>query len=298
MNIKKIIIMSLLGFLGINTCGCVNAHKKNETDVYFTINNEHPKNYYLLTMSSNGCNFRILVNDIPVYGFWNSGAYSGSFPINSFITKSGIQNLKVELYPAYKHEDLGINSEEPLYLEIKKRLDGQTLDDYVAVLTNPIPKIQKGIPYYEYECTFEAEVPYTISILDECIRLDTIPNIEQLAVEKYNEIKELYEKQKFNEFQNQFLIRDRIIDITNYYKDKESEKENEEELNEMIKSFKKVAPINNYEIKFYSNNKLILLWSKDECTYAFRLDDGGRQIWPIPFFLGMRKGSDKLEIVF
>lgn len=297
MKLKTFIIMGLLSMLGLGS----NAQQNDNTakqELSYTMDESAPKNYYLLTMSSNGCNFRILVNDIPVYGFWNSGAYSGSFPINSFITKSGIQNLKVELYPAYKHEDLGINSEEPLYLEIKKRLDGQTLDDYVAVLTNPIPKIQKGIPYYEYECTFDAEVPYTISILDECIRLDTIPNIEQLAVEKYNEIKELYEKKKFNEFQNQFLIRDRIIDITNYYKDKESEKENEEELNEMIKSFKKVAPINNYEVKFYSNNKLILLWSKDECTYAFRLDDGGRSIWPIPFFLGMRKGSDKLEIVF
>lgn len=290
--------MGLLSMFGL---GSSNAQQKDNTakqELSYTMDESAPKNYYLLTMSSNGCNFRVIVNDIPVFGYWNSGAYSGSFPINSFITKSGIQNLKVELYPAYKHEDLGINSEEPLYLEIKKRLDGQTLDDYVAVLTNPIPKVQKGIPYYEYECTFEAEVPYNISILDECIRLDTIPNIEQLAVEKYNEIKELYEKKKFNEFQNQFLIRDRIIDITNYYKEKESEKENEEELNEMIKSFKKVAPINNYEIQFYSSNKLILLWSKDECTYAFRLDDGGRSIWPIPFFLGMRKDSDKLEIVF
>lgn len=136
------------------------------------MNESAPKNHYLLTMSSNGCNCRILVNDIPVYGFWNEGACSGSYPINHFIQKSGTQKLKVELYPAYTHEDLGINSEEPLYIEVKKRLDGQTLDDYVAVLTNPIPKVRKGIPYYEYECSFEAEVPYTISILDMSFRIN------------------------------------------------------------------------------------------------------------------------------
>ena len=298
MNIKKIIIMSLLGFLGINTCGCANAQKKNETDVYFTINNEQPKNYYLLTMSSNGCNFRILVNDIPVYGFWNSGAYSGSYPINHFIQKSGTQRLKVEVYPAYLHEDLGINSEEPLYIEIKKRLDGQTLDDYVAVLTNPIPKIKKGIPYYEYECTFEAEVPYDINLLDECVRLDTITNIEELALKKYNEIRELYESKKFSTFQKEFDTRNKRIWATNYIPVNKGEKDDNEDIERMKKSYKHVAPIQDYEIKFYGDKKLILLYSKIDCTYAFRLYDGGSKMWAIPFFLGMREGSDKLEIVF
>ena len=41
-------------------------------------------------------------------------------PYQHFIQKSGTQKLKVELYPAYTHEDLGINSEEPLYIEVKK----------------------------------------------------------------------------------------------------------------------------------------------------------------------------------
>ncbi|WP_290540458.1 hypothetical protein [Alistipes sp.] len=290
--------MSLLGFLGINICGCVNAQKKNEIVNSFTIDEKQPKNYYLLTMSSNGCNFRILINDIPIWGFWDEGAYSGSYPINHFIMKSGTQKLKVELYPAYTHEDLGINSEEPLYIEIKKRLDGQTLDDYVAVLTNPIPKIKKGIPYYEYECTFDAEVPYNISILDECIRLDSISNIEEMAVQKYNELKSMYERKDFSSFKEEFFIRNESIGLSNYYKDGGCDREMEDQINTMKKLYEHVAPIQDYEIKFYGDKKLILLYSKIDCTYAFRLDDGGDDIWPLPFFLGMRKGSDKLEIVF
>lgn len=298
MNIKKIIIMSLLGFLGMNTSGCVNAQKKNEIVNSFTIDEKQPKNYYLLTMSSNGCNFRILINDIPIWDFWDEGAYSGSYPINHFIMKSGTQKLKVELYPAYTHEDLGINSEEPLYIEIKKRLDSQTLDDYVAVLTNPIPKVKKGIPYYEYECTFDAEVPYNISILDECIRLDSISNIEEMAVQKYNELKSMYERKDFSSFKEEFFIRNKRIGLSNYYKDGECDREMEDQINTMKKLYEHVAPIQDYEIKFYGDKKLILLYSKIDCTYAFRLDDGGDDIWPLPFFLGMRKGSDKLEIVF
>ena len=211
MKLKTFIAMGVLSMFGLGSC---NAQQKDNTakkELHYTMNESAPKNYYLLTMSSNGCNFRILINDIPIWDFWDEGAYSGSYPINHFIMKSGTQKLKVELYPAYTHEDLGINSEEPLYIEIKKRLDSQTLDDYVAVLTNPIPKVKKGIPYYEYECTFDAEVPYNISILDECIRLDSISNIEEMAVQKYNELKSMYERIDFSSFKEEFFIRNKRI---------------------------------------------------------------------------------------
>lgn len=225
--------MGLLSMFGL---GSSNAQQKDNTakqELSYTMDESAPKNYYLLTMSSNGCNFRVIVNDIPVFGYWDSGTYSGSYPINHFIQKSGTQKLKVEIYPAYQHEDLGINSEEPLYIEIKKRLDGQTLDDYVAVLTNPIPKVQQGIPYYEYECTFEAEVPYNISILDDCIRLDSISNIEEMAVKKYNELKSMYERKDFSSFKEEFFIRNERIGLSNYYKDGECDREMEDQINTM-----------------------------------------------------------------
>lgn len=299
MDIKMFLIMGLLSIFGMSSCA--NTQKQeNEvtTKLHYTMNEGLPKNYYLLTMSSNGCNFRVLVNDVPVFGYWDTGAYTGSNPINHFILKSGTQKLKVELYPVYQYEDLGINSEEPLYLEIKKGLNEQDLDDYVAVLTNPIPKVEKGIPYYEYECTFDAEVPYEITELDDLVDLTKEPNIEEQVVAKYNELKELYENRKYLDFQSKFSLKYQRIDITNYITKEESSKESEDNLEQMKKKFKKVAPIENYELKFYANNKLAMLLSKEDCTYAFRLDDGGDDMWALPFYLGKRKGSDKLEFVF
>lgn len=293
--------MGILSLFGLNNTGCINSQSSNRyqgRELHYTINDSLPKNYYLLTTSSNGCNFRILINDVPVYGFWDIGAYTGSYPINHFILRSGVQKLKVELYPVYQHEELGINSEEPLYLEIKKRLNTEDLDDYVPVLINPIPKIQKGIPYYEYECIFKAEVPYEINELDNLVDLSKEVDIEKQVVAKYNEIKELYEKKKYAEFQREFTLKDQRIDVTHYYTDNESEQESKDDLSQMINEFKKVASIENYELKFYGNNRLVILLSKEDCTYSFRLDDGGEEIWPIPFYLGKRKGSDKLEIVF
>ena len=77
--------MGLLSMFGLDSC---NAQQKDNTakkELHYTMNESAPKNYYLLTMSSNGCNFRILVNDIPVYGFWDEGTYSGSYPINHLL---------------------------------------------------------------------------------------------------------------------------------------------------------------------------------------------------------------------
>lgn len=75
MKLKIFIAMGLLSMFGLDSC---NAQQKDNTakkELHYTMNESAPKNYYLLTMSSNGCNFRILVNDIPVYGFWDEGAY-------------------------------------------------------------------------------------------------------------------------------------------------------------------------------------------------------------------------------
>lgn len=300
MNIKTLLMMGILSMFGLGSCA--NAQKQNDAaaqELHYTMNDSLPKNCYQLTMSSNGCNFRVLVNDVPVFGYWESGGYTGSYPINNFILKSGTQRLKVQLYPAFKHEDLGINSEEPLYLEIKKQLDGQDLDDDVAVLTNPIPKVQKGIPYYEYECTFEAEVPYEITELEDLADLTKEPDIEKQAVAKYNEMKSLYEKGQYNKFQEQFKLRDKRIEISHYFNEEQNKQMVDDDMKQMKEDFKKVAPIENYNLKFYGNNKLILLEDSVDFDYLFRLEDkGNNTIWPIPFYLGKRKGSDKLEIVF
>lgn len=293
--------MGILSLFGLNNTGCINSQSSNRyqgRELHYTINDSLPKNYYLLTMSCNGCNFRILINDVPVYGFWDTGMYTGSYPINHFILRSGVQKLKVELYPVYQHEEMGINSEEPLYLEIKKRLNTEDLDDYVPVLINPIPKIQKGIPYYEYECIFKAEVSYEISELDSLVDLSKEVDIEKQVVAKYNEIKELYEKKKYTIFQDEFRLRDERIKISHYLSEDKSRKILENDMNLMKGYYKKVAPIENYNLKLYGDNKLILLEDKYDLEYLFRLDDGGEEIWPIPFYLGKRKGSDKLEIVF
>lgn len=61
MKLKTFIAMGLLSMFGLGSC---NAQQKDNTakkELHYTMNESAPKNYYLLTMSSNGCNFRILI---------------------------------------------------------------------------------------------------------------------------------------------------------------------------------------------------------------------------------------------
>lgn len=192
------------------------------------------------------------------------------------------------------------DDERPIYLEVRKFIKGDTPEmlDYDTISINPMPKIERGTTHYVYETEFHADVPYNIPILDECVRLDTIPKIEELAKEKYNELKTLYEKRKYAQFQQEFDISRQRIAIANYYKEGRMEKENKWVIDAMKEEYKKVALIENYKMQFYGNGKLVTLIDTTDSLATFRLDDGEDSFWPITFYLGKRNGSDKLEILF
>ena len=76
--------------------------------------------YYLLTMSSNGCNFRILVNDIPVYlslihifGILALGRLDGAAAVDSLLYaiagKYGPQCFVTEEYFGYRNYGWHVN---------------------------------------------------------------------------------------------------------------------------------------------------------------------------------------------
>ncbi len=99
-----------------------------------------PKNYYGVTFSSNGCNFEILVNDVPVYRFFKEGGVTSFYPINPWILSSGEQRLKVRLYPVKGFEDKGILSSEPLNVVVKYLPDPAVdLNEATVVIADFIP---------------------------------------------------------------------------------------------------------------------------------------------------------------
>lgn len=300
MKLKTFITMGLLSMLGLGSC---NAQQKDNTakqELSYTMDKNAQRHSYFLLTVTKGCSFRVLLNDIPIKEHFAGWSFDGELFLNQFIAKSGIQKLKIEFYPVKGHEENSFDDERPIHLEVRKFIKGDTPDllDYDTISINPIPKIEKGTTHYVYETEFHADVPYNIPILDECIRLDTIPNIEELVKEQYNELKTLYEKRKYAQFLQKFDISRQRIAVANYYREGRMEKENKWVIDAMKEAYKKVAPIENYKLLFYGNGKLVTLTDKTDSLATFRLDDGGDSFWPVTFYLGKRKSSDKLEILF
>ena len=292
--------MGLLSMLGLGSC---NAQQKDNTvkkELHYTMDENTQKHSYFLLIVTEGCSFRASLNDIPIKEHFDGWKFSGELFLNQYMASSGTQKLKIEFYPVKGYEENSFDSEEPIYLEVRKFTKGDTpeLLDYDTIPINPITKIKKGTPHYIYEADFHADIPYNIPILDECVRLDTIPDIEELAKEKYNELKTMYEKRKYSQFQHEFGISRQRIAIANYYKEGRMEKEDAIFINSMKEEYKKVAPIEDYKMQFYGNGKLMILTNNTDSLPTFRLDDGGDYFLPITFYIGKRKGSDKLEILF
>lgn len=57
---------------------------------------------YYIGMYSERCTFQVLINDMPIWSFFDKGGMSGTMlPINSMVPKSGQQNVTIKVFPSY-----------------------------------------------------------------------------------------------------------------------------------------------------------------------------------------------------
>ena len=229
---------------------------------------------------------------------FDAGGGTGMVPINPSILKSGNQRLKIELYPVKGHEENGINSIRPLDIFIKCKVNGEQLADYETILTNPLNNVEIpiGIPYFEYECTFEAEVPYVLQGWSNCKDLRDEPNLEEQVVKKLNELKLLFENKKYNEITEIMLYKQNSTSHSLYRPIDEGLMEMTEMFTEMKTDFNEVAEIKNYKITFMGDGKLVYVESILDRQPILRLINKN-EFWPIQILLGKREGSDKLEVI-
>lgn len=294
MKLNFFIIMTMLTTLSY---GC----KTNGSNIHnplLSMDNSAPKNYYTMSFSSNGCNFRIFINDVSVVDFFDTGGGAGMVPINPSILKSGTQRLRVELYPVKGHEEKGINSIRPLDIFIKCKEGGQRLADYETVLSNPLGSVEipVGTPYFEYECTFEAEVPYVLQGWSNCKNLREEPDLEEQVIKKLNELKLLFEKKKYDEITKLMLYKQNGASYSIYRPIDKGLEEMAEMFNEMKIRYDKVADIENYKIIFMGDGKLVYVEDIIDRDSVLRLEND-RNYWSIRVLLGKREGSDELEVI-
>lgn len=272
--------------------------------------NERP--YYSVNFdnSNSGCQFEILVNDVPVMKkIGTKGAMISSVPINSCILESGKQKVKIKLYPNIgKDKLISTNKNSPLSLSIsfrKDAWDNQNLNEINVFELPPIIVPEIGLDYFEKEYEFDAEVPYKFDGWKMSKDLTKIPNIEDKVLNKYKEIYNLLEKKDYLSFEKLKKNKDKEMNISFFLKPQEIVEGSNFDKAAFIEKDALIQPLVNVRVVFYGYNKLVTLENIKDKGSALRTiinhptKDGKlkQETIKFPILFHMPQNSNELEII-
>lgn len=237
---------------------------------------------YYLRINQLNCIYDILINDRFVGARnYSIKQFASATEINSAILKSGTQTLTYRLYPIGDliKEEYGegetINTllgNTEINIEVIRVDDINTyesiVDDEKLVLKHQSKTdsttgkfIGAGVPYYEYTFTFNAQVPYELEGWTNGIDLRKLDQkkLENAVLNYYKKVQKLYENNEADKKMNMeynLLLRLAISE----YRDKQYITEMYEEL-ESFKNYndKEFYPIENYEMQFYGDGRIVSL---------------------------------------
>lgn len=229
------------------------------------------KPYYTVKLQMQACNFELLLNDLPVFSYSVRGGMTNEIPLNSYILKSGKQNLKIKLTPI--NNQLKLSEQVDLSLDIGySNIIGENgLGTYIQSGKFHLPQEIKDekLPFFEIEIPFTADVPWDYNyILEDAQDLSKQSDLLKQTVNNFYHILETKDSKKYFELMKGSL---KIQSTVEYM----SRKETEKLLDDLdLSQIKKIYPLDNYEIKFYANNKLVRFISKtkdeDGNQYLYR----------------------------
>ncbi|WP_299223447.1 hypothetical protein [uncultured Aquimarina sp.] len=179
---KKLIIC--LFAISMSSCGQEKPNKMTQeiSQVYKEVKHKNEAINYQADFYNSDCSFELLINDMMVYSYYDTGGIGTSFPINYKILKPGLQTYTLRLYPQRKQDGTFMDS---LVKKTSFKLaisgvrfkeggidildEGFTFNTPTKQGTNDegaedVPVFDgHGLPYAEYTGTFEAKVPYTMT---------------------------------------------------------------------------------------------------------------------------------------
>ncbi|TPN86325.1 hypothetical protein [Aquimarina algicola] len=235
---------------------------------------------YFIRPLQNNCVYELLVNDFPVYKDYGIEKLGTPININGVILQSGPQTVTVRLYPlgdalkrAYGEGETITTLLPKTEMKIKVvKYEAfnisDELEDEIVVKEHTSPAKEDseefegaGLPYYEYTFTFNAEVPYKNEGWSNGENLTKFEKneLEGKVLSYYKMYKKLHADKKLDniirlEFDQElrksralYKSRQDIEDVWNEYKS-EFDFQNLE-----------YQPIENYELSFYGNGKVVCL---------------------------------------
>lgn len=237
------------------------------------------KPIYYIQISKQECRVIVSVNDILMgHQFVKDKGQTMLLPINAYLRSSGEFSYSIEVLP--KKNELYLTDKawvdvKIYYLENKEQplSEAKQLGESLNLPTNIG---EKKLKVFKGESRFTAKLPFDYSDrLKNARDLTTIPNLEQKVVNYYNKV------QRWIIDCDLYTFLKETADVTVYIAEMlYLKKEDYSEFSKGAKVFfnvddvldRKVLPIQNYEMVFCHDNKLVQLRSKDDLGTVLRVD--------------------------
>ncbi|MFD0860707.1 hypothetical protein ACFQ1M_00695 [Sungkyunkwania multivorans] len=221
---------------------------------------QNTQNFYSLKFSGANCHYSLLVNDMPVFHFFDRGIMATRFPINHLILKSGEQAVKIQVYP---------QSEE--YLSRGSRLEvmveessGNNYEITEIIAGHKTPSFEKKEKFYEYSFTFDAQVPYELPGWSKSEILKYPEKTFPKIVEHYRYLHAVLKNKRFDQFYELLEKKNQEFDIA-YNSDSEtSRKEWLQVIDQIEDSKMQLADFpEDLDVQYYANGRVVALFQKN-----------------------------------
>ncbi len=235
---------------------------------------------YKLNYTNQDCYFKLYVNDMIIGRQFITSQGGTAIEINNVINKKGKYKVRYELFPVTSENKNTLNEDTNFLLSLDSYdLKNENASD-IEYINYEVPKtdekvtesyskykfIGTGKSNYENSFDVEIDIPYSLNFPFENaqdLRKMDKKQLEVKLLKKYKEVAGIYQnkdldniaKLVYNNLSNQFI---------STYATKNQIQDAWDEINEiLIKSDNEILPIKEYKIEYFSNGKLVALFTND-----------------------------------
>ena len=312
------IILVLCFLFCLTSCGQNTKNKKMKNyfskigNLYSEVKHYNTEPEYFVEGYQSGCYYEIYVNDILVFKHYeNVGLANHAVSINSKILKSGPQKITIKLFPLGEIDGENYTTIDPddsfrLKIFSRDKQKPYKAFDYDFLQEHKVD-IKTSVPYFEETITFNAEVPYTLEGWSNSQVLTEIDQdvLEQEVLLFYNKFSNTVSKKEKSVWENEIYNREKEIAFSRYFNEDDSKRIADDLSLSLQSEYLEVLPIENYNMVFYGNGRIVKLESKKfkkkSALISIEERDSNGQPRKAYIFHGLAlhkpKGSNKLEII-
>ncbi|MGG6231143.1 hypothetical protein [Tenacibaculum sp. SDUM215027] len=248
--------------------------------------------------------YEILVNDVLIDKDFRNGR-PGPSSININLLKSGKQELKLRLFHIYKEKGGVIRPTDIDFLNkdlsIINIIESENNIKSTLIKKINLPKIEKDMPFIEYKCEFDVDIPYTLVGWGNSQNLSEWDEkkLEETVISKFRELRNILNKGEGAQFVKQLDFLNNEYFISNQL----TEKEQQEYLANLINQFtahKNIMPkIDNYKIKMLGNGRAVTLETVNPHGQGVLTakNEEEKEIYLHHTILHIPKGSNEFQIL-